>query len=306
MPLVPTPRVEVKQHMTAEDLRAVSSLLERARRGGGHRLVHADDAARCLLAWEPDRSDPVGFGQVFREGPGWSIELVVDPRSAEALPAWQSLILAGVDVVSHEGGGPVRTWAHEATPDHDVVAADAGLEGERDLYQMRRRLPLEEPSTLPTRAFVVGSDEQSWLEVNNRAFAGHPDQGGWTPDQLPLLEAEPWFEPEGFLLHEREGRLAGFCWTKVHDEVEPAIGEIFVVAVDPDFQGLGLGRRLVLAGLECLSRSRLGGQRLDCAILYVEASNRAALGLYESMGFDGHHVDRAYAGAVPPMSIPKT
>jgi mycothiol synthase len=300
------PRVEVKQQLTTTEVRAVSSLLEAAGRRGGHRFPHADAAARFVLTWEPERSDPVGFAQLSREGSGWSLELVVDPRSTAGQPAWRSLMQAGVDVVGQEGGGSVRTWVHEATPDHDAAAGSAGLEAERDLYQMRRRLPLEEPSTLPARAFVVGRDEQPWLDVNNRAFAGHPDQGGWTRDQLRRLEAEPWFEAEGFLLHEREGRLAGFCWTKVHDEVEPAIGELYVVAVDPDFQGLGLGRHLVLAGLDWLSRRRLDGKTLDWAILYVDASNRAALGLYESMGFDVHHVDRAYVGVVPPMSIPNT
>lgn len=297
--------------MTAADLRTVSALLETAGRAGGHRFLAGDGAGRGLLAWEPDRSGPVGFAQVTRTGQGWSLEPVVDPRSPAAQSAWDALLLAGVDVVGHDGGGPVRVWVHEATPEHDAAANGAGLCAERDLYQMRRPLPLEEPSTLPTRAFVAGRDEQPWLEVNNRAFAGHPDQGGWTPDHVRRLEAEPWFEPEGFLLHEREGRLAGFCWTKVHHEMEPALGELFVVAVDPDFQGLGLGRRLVLAGLDWLSRQRLDGKnlakrRLDCAILYVDASNRAALQLYESMDFDVHHVDRAYVGVVPPITIPST
>ncbi len=298
------PQVEVKQQMTAADLRAFSSVLRRARRTGVHRFLDADAAARWLVVGERDGNDPVGFAQVSRDGPGWSLELVVDPRSAEALPAWDSLMLAGVDFVGHEGGGPVRIWVHEATSEHDAMARAAGLEVERELYQMRRSLPPEEPSTLPTRAFVVGRDEQPWLDVNNRAFAGHADQGGWTLDHIRRAEAEPWFEPEGFLLHEREGRLAGFCWNKVHREVEPPVGELYVVGVDPDFQGLGLGRHLVLAGLDWLSRRRLDGDQLDWAILYVDVSNRAALRLYESMGFDVHHADRAYVGVVPPISVP--
>jgi len=305
MPRVPTPRVEVKQQLSDTDLRAVASLLEAVGQEGGHRFVDAPGSARCVLAWAPEHSDPVGFAQVSREGSRWTLSLVVDPRSPAARPAWSSLMPAGVELVGREGGGPVRMWVHEATPDLDAMAGAAGLEVERDLYQMRRRLPAEGSSTLPTRPFVVGRDETPWLDVNNRAFVGHPDQGGWTPEQFRRLEAEPWFEPEGFLLHEREGRLAGFCWTKVHEQVEPALGELFVVAVDPDFQGLGLGRQLVLAGLEWLSRRRSGGKNLEWAILYVDASNRAALGLYRSMGFEVHHGDRAYVGVVPPISIPR-
>ncbi len=298
------PRVEVKQQVTAADRRAVSTVLETVGRAGVYPFFESGAPARRVLAWEPGHNGPVGFAHVSREGQHWALELVVDPRSAAALPAWDALLRASVELVGCEGGGPLRVWVHDATPAHDAVAGSVGLEAERDLYQMGRPLPLEEPSTLPTRAFAVGRDEQPWLDVNNRAFAGHPDQGGWTPDHIRRLEAEPWFEPEGFLLHEREGRLAGFCWNKVHHEVEPAPGELYVVAVDPDFQGLGLGRRLVLAGLDWLSRKRLDGRRLGRAILYVDATNPAALRLYESMGFDVHHVDRAYVGVVPPMSVP--
>ncbi len=66
-----------------------------------------------------------------------------------------------------------------------------------------------------------------------------------------------------------------------------------MVAVDPDFQGLGLGRRLVLAGLDHLAR-----QGLEVGMLYVDAANRPAVKLYVDLGFDVDHVDRAYVGDI--------
>jgi len=181
-------------------------------------------------------------------------------------------------------------WVHAATDHDDDEAAAAGLRMVRELYQMRRPLPVDEPYSLTTRPFVVGQDEQAWLRVNNRAFADHPDQGRWTPADIAAREAEPWFDPEGFLLHEEEGSLAGFCWTKVHADADPPMGEIFVIGVNPDFHRRGLGRALVLAGLDDLARRR----GMTVGMLYVEASNRPALALYESLGFTVHQIDRAY------------
>jgi mycothiol synthase len=154
-----------------------------------------------------------------------------------------------------------------------------------------------EPWQLETRPFRPGRDDDAWLAVNNRAFHWHPEQGGWDAATLKAREAEEWFDPEGFLLHEEGGRLAGFCWTKVHADHDPPLGEIYVVAVDPDWQGTGLGRKLVLAGLDSLYH-----RGLTVGMLYVDATNRPALKLYIDLGFTIDHLDRAYVGDIPPAS----
>ncbi len=147
--------------------------------------------------------------------------------------------------------------------------------------------------TCPPVRSGSGEDEQAWLEVNNRAFHAHPEQGGWSVDTLLAREKEAWFDPDGFLLHERDGRLAGFCWTKVHVAHDPPLGEIYVIAVDPDFHGLGLGRKLTVAGLD-----HLAGDGITVGMLYVDKDNTAAVSLYESLGFTVHRTDRAYTGDI--------
>jgi mycothiol synthase len=132
------------------------------------------------------------------------------------------------------------------------------------------------------------------LEVNNAAFAGHPEQGGWDLATLRQREAQPWFDPAGFRLHERDGRLAGFCWTKVHSDTLPVLGEIYVIAVHPDFHGLGLGKALTVAGLDHLAR-----RGVTTGMLYVDRDNVAAFELYQRLGFTTNRADRAYAGTVP-------
>ena len=194
-------------------------------------------------------------------------------------------------------GDGVRWTVTDPTPDTDHEAVAKGLTTTRDVLQLRRSLPLDAQARgghppAPTRAFVPGSaDEAAWIEVNNRAFADHPDQSGFTPDRLHATMAEPWFRPDGFRLHERDGRLAAFCWTQVHapTATDPQLGEIFVIGVDPDFQGLGLGRALTVAGLDWLA-----DHDVTTGMLYVDAANTAARALYDRLGFVLHHLDRLY------------
>src|SRR5690242_8519809 len=193
------------------------------------------------------------------------------------------------------GGHGLPLWAHGDLPAAAGLARTAAFERFRALWQMRRSLgepltqPLEGPA-LPAgralRTFVPGQDEDEWLKLNGRAFAKHPEQGGWTRHDLDLREREPWFDPAGFFIAERDGRMTGFHWTKVHN---PTLGEVYVVGVDPDEQGSGLGRALTLAGLRYL-RDRGAAQ----AMLYVDEDNVPAIRMYEGLGFTRTMVDAMY------------
>jgi mycothiol synthase len=202
---------------------------------------------------------------------------------------------------------PVRIWAHGDLPAAARLAAGAGFARVRALYQMRRslRVPVPEPRLpegITLRAFVPGTDEDEWLAVNAAAFASHPEQGAWTRAELEHREAQPWFDPAGFFLAVRNGRVAGFHWTKVHGQRQEAgagldgrTGEVYVVGVDPREQGTGLGRALTLAGL-----AYLRAQEIPEVMLYVDGENTAAIRLYESLGFVHTGTDVMYEHAAMP------
>src|SRR3954447_24440845 len=180
--------------------------------------------------------------------------------------------------------GPRTAWSRGNHPAAAALAAQFGFDRVRDLWVMRRPLsdlPPESQGADGTvvRTFRAGEDEDGFLALNARAFAHHPEQGGLTRAGLEERMSEPWFDPAGFFLAERDGRLVGFHWTKVHDEDRP-YGEVYVVGVSPDAQGGGLGKRLTLTGLRHLASRGLGE-----VVLYVEADNAPAVAIYERLGF---------------------
>jgi mycothiol synthase len=197
--------------------------------------------------------------------------------------------------IDHHDGHD-RWWITDPDPDAERDAAAAGLTVSRRLYQVRRPLPLDEADVadvIPTRAFDPARDTDAWLAINNAAFDWHPEQGHWTAATLASKMAEPWFDVDGFRIAEIDGEMAAFCWTKVHDDHDPRLGEIYVVAVDPRRRGTGLGSAMTVAGLDWLWRER----STPIGMLYVEHDNHAALAVYSRLEFDIHSTDVAFEPA---------
>ncbi len=188
--------------------------------------------------------------------------------------------------------GAERVWAHGDHPGAVALAERRGLLRDRVLWQFRRTLagvpdvPL--PAGVSVRAFRPGADDAAWLDLNARAFAGHPEQGRWTAADLATRMAEPWFDAAGFLLAVDDGgKLVGFHWTKVHPD---GLGEVYVLGVDPGGHRRGLGAALTVAGLR-----HLAGEGLHTVLLYVDESNTAAVALYRRLGFSAYATDVMYA-----------
>jgi mycothiol synthase len=222
------------------------------------------------------------------------------PPSAELVATDVSTASALLAALAEQfGSDGLRLWAHGSASVASEAALQAGLAPVRTLLQLRRSLtdlPASEPrlpADVRIRPFVVGQDEAGWLAVNARAFAHHPEQGGWTEHDLADRLSAPWFDPAGFLLAERDSAtgtaLAGFHWTKVHNDNGARLGEVYVLGIDPSAQGLGLGSALLTAGLQHLRQDGL-----DTVLLYVEESNGPAIHLYARAGFATFATDIQY------------
>jgi mycothiol synthase len=155
-------------------------------------------------------------------------------------------------------------------------------------YMESDDLHVESPtSTLNVRAFLPGVDNDAWIEVNNQAFADHPEQGAWDRQSLQTRLNEHWFDPSGFLLLLDDDRIAASCWTKIHELPEVRTGEIYVIFVSPGYQGRGLGNQILRFGLDSIHH-----RGVHRASLFVEDSNTPAIKMYEKMGFVTKRLDR--------------
>jgi mycothiol synthase len=298
--VVTSGRLDTGQAREVQDVVARATEVDQVRPLSEHVALHlrygGDEPVKTVLALIDDRIVGYGHLDVTDKVQGASAELVVDPlfrkRGVGRAMLHRMLI--------ETSPGILRLWAHGEHPAAAALASAMGFVRARCLWQMRRSLysALQEPVLPPgvtVRTFEPGRDDEAWVALNARAFAGHPEQGSWTVDDLRRRMREPWFDPAGFFLAERDSRLVGFHWTKVHGNGagdghghEP-IGEVYVVGVDPAEQGNGLGSALTAIGL-----SYLRGRGLPQAMLYVDESNTAAIKVYERLGFTHWDTDVMY------------
>lgn len=273
-------------------------------------LLRLDDATPDLavvhlLALD---GDVVGYAQLDLGAPTEaSAELVVTPSARRR--GIGAALLSRLGTLVADPPRTLAVWAHGDLPAARALATDAGLTVVRELWQMRLDLAArpsgearERPGGVEVRAFVPGRDEDAWLALNARAFAHHPEQGRMTRADLDAREGEPWFDPSGLLLAERDGVLLATVWTKVHAPDAPqgeAVGELYVIGVDPTAQGIGLGTAMTRLGLD-----HLADRGLRTVILYTEADNAAAVRTYTRAGFERSTVDVMFGASAPTPRPP--
>ncbi|GAA3516790.1 mycothiol synthase [Aeromicrobium panaciterrae] len=241
--------------------------------------LRAGDAARVLVLRTDSDGALIAAAYASGDAP---VEVVVAPDRRRA-----GIGRSIVDELLADG--ETRFWAHGDLPGARALAAAAGLGAARTLLVLRLEMVGAPAETVPdgiTLRSYEPADADAVVEVNRRAFASHPEQGAMDRADFDRRTRNDWFDPAGLFVAERDGRIVGFHWTKVEDN----LGEVYVVGIDPDAQGGGLGKALTARGLRHLWES--GIRTVD---LYVEGDNSPALAVYEGLGFRPHAKDVLYA-----------
>jgi mycothiol synthase len=262
-------------------------------------LRHGGDKSDSHLVIE-ETSKVIGYAHLDQTDlvAGPTVELVVDPDH-RSFGIGKQLLGRAVEIC----GQNLRLWVHGENEAAAALANSFNFEKIRTVLQMQKqltdieKLPNIDPKII-IRSFLPGLDSNDWLSLNNKVFKAHPEQSDWQLSDLNHRLGEEWFDEKGFFIASLNNQMIGSTWTKIHGALthdhggfhdHPAIGEIYITAVDPAYSGSGLGRALTITALNYLMY-----QGLTDAMLYVDFDNSRALKLYRSLGFTESGKDILY------------
>ncbi len=138
----------------------------------------------------------------------------------------------------------------------------------------------------PTLSFprLPSGEEGKLAQLQNRCFEG---SWGYNPNTLEDLIYHinaANCSLEDIILASKEEIYLGYCWTQMNPEEDTATGgskgRIYMIGIDPNCRGEGIGRKLLLAGL-----SHLKNKGIKVVELTVDSENKTAHNLYRSIGF---------------------
>ena len=178
----------------------------------------------------------------------------------ERLPAW-----AAED--TPDSGIPMVTQCTLVRNFADIPFSDFASKEEKVAVAERVKGALESLNLLNTGTYYTLDELDS---VETRCLA---ERRLITPDLLLRGGAR------GVFVWEEDSRVVGYITTRT--DADSKIGWIPNIAVLPEYQAKGIGRRLLDAGLEFLRR-----EGMECAKIETLSQNQVGSRFYPSVGFE--------------------
>jgi mycothiol synthase len=144
---------------------------------------------------------------------------------------------------------------------------------------------------------LESGEEEALARIQNLAFEGqwgyHPN----TPETIAFYTRLGNADTDNVILSCEDNKITGYCWLEILPGGKLGgefVGEIHMIGTIPEYQGKGIGKKVLLAGL-----SYLRDRGVTNAYLSVDSENESALALYESVGFELHRKTLWYEKQVP-------
>ena len=282
-----------------------------------HRFNHPLlDQARDLRLWEEPNGRLIGFGQLsIEEVNNGVLEFRVYPSARGGdletqIIAWGEKRMREV-APEHSLCSKLRSNTRADQTDRIVLLEAHDFKIDRYFFRMVRSLaePLPEPQ-LPTgftlRQFQGEQESEAMVVLFNQTFIDHWNHHDLTVEQFKyyLSDSNPNYRPEFALIAiALDGTYAAFCYCEINPEENKRNGRnegwIGVLGTRRGFRGRGLGRAMLISGLQ-----QLKAAGVDTAKLIVDAENSSgALRLYESVGFRKVHTQIIYVKDLGGMAL---
>jgi mycothiol synthase len=240
-----------------------------------------------LFFAEVEDAGAVGFINVLPE-PGIGrvvLEYEIDSRFSVA-----PILTAMVDIAlryTREMGAKLAHVSLNSTAVKDVeVLANLGFKEVRRYQELRLELSqlagiIFEAVDLRFRHLQQG-EEAKLAEIENCCFEG---SWGFNPNTVDYVSWELKVKRNNYddiILAKENDDIIGYCWLVTSSNGDSIMGKgrIYMLGVRPNRRGKGLGRKLILAGLQ-----HLKDVRSEIVEITVDRQNIAALDLYRSIGF---------------------
>jgi ribosomal protein S18 acetylase RimI-like enzyme len=270
--------------LTNDDLAAIKDLERRVIAHDGGRLklewgvLRGRSGKRVddLLWWDGDQL--LGFLGFYSFGSA-DLELagMVDPE-VRRTGIGSALLLAATPIAQERGFTKALLVTPRSTPAGEAFARSKGAElAHSEHFLSLGATPTDgplDPRVTLRQATTADTDEVGRILA---AAFGSP------PSDLTIAENDP---AEPTLVIEREGSVVG----TLRLNRDGKTGAIYGFAVDPDFQGQGIGRDVLIR--VCREMRAEGAEQVT---LEVEVNNDHALGLYLSVGFERQATEDYFA-----------
>lgn len=184
------------------------------------------------------------------------------------------------------GGDKIHVCLHENFREGRVFFTESGFSPVRVHVELERDLEpahmLSEEPEIGQVAHFNEDDERLLADLQNRIFTG---SWGFSPNSaidikyyLDLIQCRV----SDVLLLKDETEVIGYLWAHPSVGSDPALkkGRIHMFGIAPEFQGRGLGKKLLRIGLEDMR-----DKEYRTVELTVDEENRPAFALYDSLGF---------------------